>query len=156
MVTDTTQAPPVDTGNPGLNSIVRSVIIGASMFLTGAIMGRITPWLDAHGWTQGIVIGPYHIDPTVAIFGVVFGVVAAIAAGVWGYVRGTTVGKWLANVQLAGVQAGIAAQASVTATAPLAPASAITHADAAVIVQKFAPGTTADDLNAKELQRVKP
>lgn len=146
--------PPVDTGNPGLNSIIRSVVIGASALLTGLV----TAQLNARGWTMAPVnLWGTVIDPSVLIFGAVFGVVAGFAAAVWGYLRGTQLGKWLANVRLEGVQAGVAAQAAMTATTPVATPAAITHADANAIVGQFGPRSlTADDLNAAELKRIKP
>lgn len=117
--------------NPGLDSVIRSVIIAVSAGLTTMAL----TWLNSKGFaTTDLTFLGVTVSPSVLIGGAIFSGVAGLAGAVWGWLKGTRVGKAIADTQLTGVRAGIAVQASVTATAPIAAPGNITHADAAAIV----------------------
>jgi len=121
---------PTITGNPGLDSLIRSALIAAAAALTGIML----TWLNAHGFS----------DPNLNLLlsGAVLTVLTTAAVAAWGYLKGTQVGKLVADAHLVGVQAGVAAQQAITVSQPNAPTTApenITHADAQEIIATFAP-----------------
>lgn len=64
---------PFTTGSPGMDSIVRTVLISIS----ASVAGACTLWLNKRGYT----------DPSteILIFGTVFGVLGTTAGGFWGW-----------------------------------------------------------------------
>lgn len=141
---DTSALPvPSLTGNPGLDSIIRSGLIAASAAITGVIL----TWLNAHGFN----------DPNLSVMigGAVFAALLALAGAAWGWLKGTQVGQVIASKELIALQAGrvdMAATAGLQKPAPVSP-----RIGKAIIAQHVAaspPGTTSDDLNEREYARV--
>lgn len=96
MTNTQTPAQPVTTitGNPGLDSLIRSALIAAAAALTGVMLG----WLNAHGFN----------DPNLNLLlsGAVLTVLTTAAVTLWGYLKGTQVGRAVADAHVAGVTAG--------------------------------------------------
>lgn len=138
-MSDPTQVPPVDTGNPQLNGLItRGLLIG-----TSAGTAWVTAWLAAKGW--------YDPEFGWLITLAVFGALSSLALLAWSWVKNSRLAGLLADVQRQAVQAGINLTASGNAvTAGGAPIVAhgtgggietprsVTTATAAEIVARFA------------------
>lgn len=121
-MTDATATVPSITGNNGLDSLIRSGLIGAS----GAITGVILTWLNAHGFN----------DPNLNLMvsAAIFALLVAGATALWGYLKGTSIGRTIASIETTAVQAGILA-GNAGVTAPVV----ATHDNAKTIVKLYAP-----------------
>lgn len=123
---DPTPALPVPsiTGNPGLDSLIRSGLIAVSSAGTAVIW----TWLNAHGFK----------DPNInlMISGAIFAALLALVGAIWGWLKGTQVGQVIASKELIAVQAGMASMAS---AAGLQTPVSVGHEGAQRIIATFAP-----------------
>ena len=149
MDTPSTSPSPIPsiTGNPAVDSLIRSGLIAAAVALTTMIL----TWLNSKGFAKtDIVFLGQTISPSVLIGGAVFTTLVAAASAVWGWLKGTQIGQVVSDAHLVGVQAGVVLQRKAIAfagptepieTAAIDPAQ-ITHADAKAAIAALPPTTT--------------
>lgn len=134
MAVDSTTSTFSITGNPGLDSLIRSGVIAAS----GVVTGLIVTWLGAHGFT----------DPnlTLLIGTAVFTTLLAGAAMIWGWIKASQIGHLLTETKIAGITAGINLTASGAATTTTNTSgqtipAPVTASTADTIIRNFGPST---------------
>lgn len=154
---ETTPPPTLElTGNPGLDSLIRSGLVAASTGLTVWALGYLTE----HGFSN---------DPNLALLisGMIGATVLGIATALWGWLKGSRIGQFIASKQAQAVMAGINLAASGNATTTINTQgdrvpTPVTPASAKEIIKNFGPetpsvvigqptpsGITADDLNRR-------
>lgn len=142
-MTNITTNPSIDTGNPGLNSLVWRAIIGGSGVLTGVIMG----WLNGRGFaTTDITILGQTISPAVLVGGAVLSTLVTGFGLFWGWFKGTQLGKKIEGIKIAGVTAGMNMTIAGSALAVATPGGAlvpqpVTAASANDIIKNFSTTT---------------
>ena len=128
---------PTITGNPGIDSLIRSALIAAAAALTGVML----TWLNAHGFN----------DPNLNLLlsGAVLTVLTTAAVALWGYLKGTQIGRVVSDAHLVGVQAGVVLQQKAIAFAGPATSSEaaaidpeqLTHDDAKAAIAALPPSS---------------
>lgn len=107
MSTPSQVTPPTAPGltTPGTDSIIRSVTIAISSIITGIILA----WLNSKGFaTTDITFLGQTISPSVLIGTAVFTTMLGLVSGVWGWLRGSQVGRIITTHEVAAVNAGMA------------------------------------------------
>src|ERR1017187_10114864 len=91
---------PFTTGSPGMDSIIRSAVIGIAGFLTGIIL----TWLNKHGvmtWLNayGVVawLSEQGLSIPVLVGGAVFSALLTLAGAAWGFYQQNIAKKFIVD-----------------------------------------------------------
>lgn len=123
------------TGNPGLDSLIRSALVALSTGLTVWSMGYLTE----HGFGN---------DPNIALLisGMIGATVLGLATALWGWLKGSRIGQVIASKEAVAVMAGINLAASGNATTTINTdgnrvPTPVTAATTQEIIKNFGPET---------------